>query len=135
MNLLRLAAFTGERRFRDRADRIFASSAGYLTRAPLALPRMLCALDYATSESAFEVALAGEPSRGDFETLRRAAFESANPNRVLAHADDAESLADVVPLVASRRSRTGAAAAYVCRNFACDLPVSDPAALRSALDV
>jgi uncharacterized protein YyaL (SSP411 family) len=40
-----------------------------------------------------------------------------------------------VPLLAGRDLVDGAAAAYVCRNFACQLPVTDPAVLRAALAV
>jgi uncharacterized protein YyaL (SSP411 family) len=38
-----------------------------------------------------------------------------------------------VPLLEGRGLVDGQAAAYVCRNFACQLPVTDPAALRAAL--
>ncbi len=137
-NWLRLAAFTGEERHRRRAEEIFAASSGYLRRAPLALPRMLGALDFATSASR-EIVLSGERGRADFEGLRDAVFDDAELNRVVAHADAEESLADVCPLVAGRgaagdgKGARALALAYVCRDFACDLPVSSPAALAAAL--
>jgi uncharacterized protein len=131
-NLLRLASLTGERRYRERAEAIFAACSGYLTRAPLALPRLLCAIDYATGAPR-EIVLAGLPGRPDFERLWDAIFDSPALNRVLAHADAKESLADLVPLTASRRSGDGSARAYVCRDFTCGLPISDPAELRAAL--
>jgi hypothetical protein len=137
-NWLRLAAFTGEERHRRRAEEIFAASSGYLRRAPLALPRMLGALDFATSASR-EIVLSGVRGRADFEGLRDAVFDDAELNRVVAHADAEESLADVCPLVAGRgaagdgKGARALALAYVCRDFACDLPVSSPAALAAAL--
>jgi uncharacterized protein YyaL (SSP411 family) len=132
MNLLRLATFTGDRKYRDRAESVFSASAGYLDRAPAAFPRLLCALDYRDGEVR-EVVLSGQPGREDFEALRRAAFTSRS-NRVLAYADAKESLADLSPLVLSRGSADGDARAWVCRNFACSMPTSDPAALVAALD-
>jgi uncharacterized protein YyaL (SSP411 family) len=39
----------------------------------------------------------------------------------------------VVPLLAHRTLVGGRAAAYVCRHFTCDAPVTDPAALAAAL--
>ncbi|MDQ4084742.1 MAG: N-acylglucosamine 2-epimerase, partial [Actinomycetota bacterium] len=39
----------------------------------------------------------------------------------------------VVPLLRDRPLVDGAAAAYVCRGFVCDRPVTDPEALRAAL--
>ena len=78
--------------------------------------------------------LAGEPGQAGFDRLRDAVFESPLLNRVLAHADAGESLAGLLPLTVSRRSEDGNACAYVCRDSACGLPTSDPAALRAALD-
>jgi uncharacterized protein YyaL (SSP411 family) len=39
-----------------------------------------------------------------------------------------------VPLLADRVALDGRATAYVCRGFACRMPVTDPAALRRELD-
>jgi uncharacterized protein YyaL (SSP411 family) len=133
MNLLRLATFTGEAKYRERAEAIFSAFAAYLDRAPAAFPRLLCALDYRQDEPR-EVVLSGEPGRADFEALRETVFASRRPNRVVAHADSAESLADVAPLVASRGSADDGARAWVCRNFACLRPTSDPAELAAALN-
>jgi hypothetical protein len=133
MNLLRLATFTGDKKYRDRAEAVFSGLAGYLDRAPSAFPRLLCALDYRQDEPR-EIVLSGEPGREDFEALRAAVFASRRPNRVVAHADAAESLADLAPLVASRGSGEGTARAWVCRNFACLRPTSDPSELAAALD-
>jgi uncharacterized protein YyaL (SSP411 family) len=132
MNLLRLAVFTGDERYRKRSDAIFAAHAELLERAATALPRLLCALDF-QSDPPREIVLAGTPGREDFEGLRRAVFASPRLNRVVAHA---ESAAGTPALAALAEGRTGAAAAaaYVCTGFACQAPVSDPEALRAALD-
>ena len=133
MNLLRLHALTGEARYRERAEAIFDAFSGTIARAPAALPRLLCALDFARA-AAPEVVLAGEPGQADFEALRAAVFASPQLNRVLAHADADEGLADVTPLVSGRGAKDGRAAAYVCANFACQRPTTDPKELAAALD-
>jgi uncharacterized protein YyaL (SSP411 family) len=132
MNLLRLESFTGDPKHRERAEGVFTAFAGYLERAPSAFPRLLAALDWREDEPP-EVVLAGEPGRDDFESLRAAVFAARRVNRVVAHADAAESLADVSPLVAGRGSG-GAARAFVCRSFACLAPTSERAVLAAALD-
>jgi uncharacterized protein len=133
LDWLRLAAFTGEEKYRERADRIFRLMGGYLDRVPAAFPRLLAALDFRQDEPR-EVVLSGESGRSDFEALRAAAFASGRLNRVLAHADRGETLADIAPLVASRGSAEGGARAWVCRNFECLRPTSNAAELAALLD-
>jgi len=132
MNFLRLSGLTGEARHRERAEGIFELLSGYVTRAPGAVARLLCALDFAGAPQR-EIVLAGEPGRPDFEELAAAVFASPGPNRVLVQADAGESLRDLSPLVAGRGARDGKAAAYVCEGFACRLPTGDPAELSRML--
>jgi uncharacterized protein len=133
MNLLRLAVFTGDERRRRRADAVIASTGDLLERTPAAVPRLLCALDFAESPPR-EVVLAGVPGRGDFEALRRAVFASPASNRVVAHAETAPGVAGLAALGEGRSAGAGAARAYVCSGFACSAPVTDPAALAASLE-
>ena len=133
MNLLRLAVFTGDDRYRGRAEGVFASAADILARAPAALPRLLSAVDFA-SDPPREVVLAGTPGREDFERLRGAVVRSPRLNRVVAHADSAAETPALAALAEGRVSGDGAARAWVCSHFACRAPVSDPEALTAALD-
>ncbi|ELP65027.1 thioredoxin domain-containing protein [Streptomyces turgidiscabies] len=78
-----------------------------------------------------EVAVVG-PSLGDPATvaLHRTALLATAPGAVVAVGSvDSEEL----PLLAGRPLVGGAAAAYVCRNFTCDAPTTDPERLRIAL--
>ncbi len=130
MNLLRLAAFTGEDSRRRRADEVLSAFAAVVEQASPAFPRLLCALDFRT-DSSREVVLGGEPGRADFEALRAAVFAAKKLNRVLARAGSG------VPELAALsegRDAPGPARAWVCENFSCRAPVSDPAALTASLD-
>jgi uncharacterized protein YyaL (SSP411 family) len=53
------------------------------------------------------------------------------PNRVIVRGDGAPPL--VSSLVAGKTALDGAAAAYVCRNFTCERPLTDTSALAAAL--
>src|SRR5262249_15867511 len=100
-NLLRLPLFTGEDSYRKRPHRLVAAFASPLARVPTAVPRLLAAIDLASSAPR-EVVLAGETGRDDFEALRTAAFASPNPNRVLAHADPASPVPELAGLLEGR---------------------------------
>jgi uncharacterized protein YyaL (SSP411 family) len=55
---------------------------------------------------------------------------AAPPGAVLALGDGTDA---TVPLLAGRGLVDGGAAVYVCRNFTCQRPVTDPVALREML--
>jgi uncharacterized protein YyaL (SSP411 family) len=133
MNLLRLAVFTGDEQRRRRADAVIASTGDLLARAPAAVPRLLCALDFAESTPR-EIVLSGAFGRADFEALRRAVFESPGLNRVVVHAETASRVADLAALGEGRSADGGPARAYVCSRFACRAPVTDPADLAASLE-
>lgn len=100
--------------------------AGAVTRSPLALSSMACAVDRAQAPSR-EVAISG--SRGDPRTLELVATVHSRwlPNTVLAWGGADIALLEDRPLVGGRP------AAYVCENFACQRPVTDPAELGALL--
>jgi uncharacterized protein YyaL (SSP411 family) len=130
--LLRMAAITGESRYRDAAERALTTITPYTSRYPTAFALWLQAIDLALAPVA-EVAIVGDPSD---EATRRLLHEAGGgyaPNRVLAlrHSPNEPT---VVPLLEDRALVGGRPAAYVCRNFACRLPVTDPEALRDQLD-
>jgi uncharacterized protein len=126
--LLRLAAYTGETRWRDAALRAVGPLAEAVSRSPLSLGNLAWALQLAVSPGR-EVAIAGDAGADDTKALLRVVRGRFDPLSVLAWGK-----ADGVPLLADRPARGGHATAYVCRGFVCDAPVSDPDALRTQLD-
>ena len=127
LGLLRLAALTGEREYERRATGVLRLLHQVAPRHPQAFGHLLQALDFYTS-SVREVALVGK-DLGPLERVVRAEFR---PHLVLAGARDAAP-ADGVPLLAGRAPVDGRAAAYVCENFACQRPVTEPDELAALL--
>ncbi len=124
--LLRLAALTGDGRYRDAADRALATVTSFLGRYPTGFANWLSAAELAVG-GIVEVAIVGDPAAADTRALLAAA--TAGGRRALVVAVAADPTASVVPLLADRIAIGGRPTAYVCRNFACRLPVTDPAAL------
>jgi uncharacterized protein YyaL (SSP411 family) len=131
--LLRLAALTGEARYREAAERAIATITPYTARYPTAFAMWLQAIDLSLAPVA-EIAIVGEPREPATRELLAAASGGYHPNRVVAlAADEAAASASAVPLLAERVRLKDRPTAYVCRGFACRLPVTDADALREQL--
>jgi len=125
LGLLRLAALTGERRYAEWAEGVFALFGKPAVEHPDAFAHMLRALDFNLSPSR-EVALVGD----DLDQLAAVVRERFRPRLVLAGGPEG---AAEPPLLAGRTAVDGKAAAYVCENFACQLPVTGAEELRKLL--
>ena len=108
-------------------------SMGHLmSRYPGGFGRFLCAHDFNIGP-VVEVALLGA-SHESLRPLVGEVFGRFIPNRVVAGAAGADpaTLAGL-PLLEGRAPIDGRATAFVCRNYACELPVTDSAALAKQL--
>jgi uncharacterized protein YyaL (SSP411 family) len=130
--LLRLAAYTGEERFREHAVRVLVALAPSMADAPSAFGNLLCALDDHLGPF-HEVALIGAPDSPEFTSLQHALASRYLPRMVLAQgAPDQEE--HIVPLLAGRGLVDAQPAAYVCQGFVCQRPVTTPDQLLGQID-
>ena len=132
--LLRLAVLTGEARYREMAVRALRPIADLMGRHPSGFGRFLCAHDFNVGPRV-EVALVRGAGNGDgLAALVDETFGRYLPNRVVAGGIAGDPAAQALPLLAGRDAIGGRPTAYVCRDYACDLPVTDRAALRDQLE-
>ena len=129
--MLRLAAFTGESRYRDAAERALAPIVGVAAQHPSGFANWLTAYQLASSPID-EIAIVGDPDAEDTEALLAVARDGFRPNQVVAVAAEPETSA--VPLLHGRTALEGAATAYLCRGFACQRPTADPLELSRQLE-
>jgi uncharacterized protein len=124
--LLRLAKLTGEHRYAEHAESVVRLFIGVAANHPQAVAHLLRAIDFDLSP-VHEVALVGE-DLGELAAVVRADFR---PHVVLAGGSEGTERPE---LMAGRTAVGGRAAAYVCENFTCRVPVSEAEALAAALD-
>jgi uncharacterized protein YyaL (SSP411 family) len=131
--LVRLARFTDSDRYRQSAEKTLALFGGHLHKAPYAVPQMLCALDFVLGKPK-EIIIAVPPGRGDAADTRAmlsAVYQRYLPNKILVLAD--EGSAQVLKFPGTYKSMEGRATAYVCVNYACQLPTTDLAQFEKSL--
>jgi uncharacterized protein len=121
--LLRVAAFTGEGRYRDAAERAIGTVAGYLARYPTGFAQWLVAAAFAAGD-ALEVAIVGDPSETATRALLEPIWSEWRPFQVLAVAPPGAVATSAVALLHDRVALEGKPTAYVCRDFVCSLPVT-----------
>ena len=136
MNLLRLGDMTDNTDWRSKAEMSFAGFGEILRKQPAVMPQMAVAFDYSTGKSR-QVILVGRKDDPETEILVREVNSRFLPNKILMLVEDTEtptSLATYLPFVASLTKVGGKPTAYVCEDYVCQLPTSDPQTLASLLD-
>ncbi len=124
--LLKLAAITERKNFREVADGTLRLFSSHLKDRPLGVPQLLTALDFAMEEPR-RVVLVGDPKSPEFRKLIAAAQATYQPNKViLGQAGPVEVFAKTLPM-------HGPAMAYVCTGTACQPPTDNAEKLATLL--
>jgi uncharacterized protein YyaL (SSP411 family) len=125
--LLTCSALTGDPAMRERADAALAAS-GFLAARDPRFGGWALAVAEAAVAGPLQVAVVGSGEQA--ADLLAAARSATSPGLVIAHgAPDSPG----IPLLAERPLVDGRAAAYVCRGFVCDSPVTRPDQLAAQL--
>jgi uncharacterized protein YyaL (SSP411 family) len=131
-NLMALYRWTGEERYRDRAEAVLRGFAGAIAENILAHAGLLAA---ALDSAAPALIVLIVPEGGDAKPLRRALANVSLPGAVVQEVREGDASvggASVLPESSPAHGKTaidGKPTAYVCIGPQCSLPVTDPAAL------
>jgi hypothetical protein len=135
MNLVRLSRMVDRPGWEKIASGTVAQAAPTLNAQPVAMPQMVAVFG-ALRSAPRQVVIAGPIGDPSAEALLRVFYSSYQPGTVLLRTDCGrmgEVLEELNPFAKSLRMIGGRAAAYVCRDFVCELPTTDPATLASQL--
>jgi uncharacterized protein YyaL (SSP411 family) len=130
--LLRLAILTGNEQYRDIGQAVLGQVADSTRRYPSGFGYALSAMDFQLS-SPKEIAVVGKDVN-DFKSLLEVVWRKYLPNKVVAPATigDAEAV-QALPLLQNRPLLDGKATAFVCQNYTCQHPVTEPQSLETQL--
>jgi aryl-alcohol dehydrogenase-like predicted oxidoreductase len=131
--LARLAQHLGRDEFREAARAAIRAYGRLIERSPRSFSTSLSVVDFLL-EPTLELVLVGTPGDSAYEAMNEVLARRYLPNRIQAHIDPKRAERVDTPLTEGKASIKDGAAAYICRNFACDAPVSDAAAFAAKLD-
>jgi len=126
--LATMFGLTGEARYREGAEALVRSVGSLARQAPRFAGKVLAVAE-ALADGPRQVAVVGRGGDPARRGLVAAAFRLTHPGLVIAQGDGGTT---AVPLLDSRTPVDGKPAAYLCHDFVCDLPVTDPAHLGSS---
>jgi hypothetical protein len=129
--LLELAGFTNDPGYVDIAHQALTQMQPMMAQYPLGFGQWLQALAYALSKPR-EIAIVGDPDSADTQALLSVVRDGYRPFQVVALGTPG-GLPVAVLLLRDRGLVEGRAAAYVCSNFACQVPATKPGRLRALL--
>jgi uncharacterized protein YyaL (SSP411 family) len=121
--------------YHSRAVETLRLLGGAMARYPRAFGQALSTLD-AYLATTKEIVIIGDPEEAVAQALLETVHSRYLPNKVLvvARPDQVDKLSQRIPLLAGRTQIDGTATAYVCENYACQLPVTEPEALLKLLE-
>jgi uncharacterized protein YyaL (SSP411 family) len=135
-NLIRLAGLTGTVEHLQAATRIFSAFAAEARQMPSAHGQLMSALQRSIGPS-LEVVVAGDSKAADTAELIATVREMYLPQVAVLFVPSGEAgsvIRRLAPFAERYEPVDGAAAAYVCRDFTCQLPTTDSAKLEELLE-
>jgi uncharacterized protein YyaL (SSP411 family) len=135
LNLLRLAQFRDDKKLDERARKTMNAFGPTLSHFASAMPQMLVALDYSLAKPR-QIVIAGKSDDEETRALLKEVQRHFLPNKILILADGGEGqkfFSEKNEAIVAMAPIDSKPAAYVCENFTCKAPVTDPKALGNLL--
>ena len=130
--LLRLNHITGQNDYRARAEKVLRSYYDVMENQPFGFAHMLCAVDQHLNPPK-EIVVVGNIDDPRTKALLAEVHRIYLPNKVLQLVGAEQALEDISPLLRGKTQVNGQPTAYLCQNFTCSAPVTNPAELKSLL--
>ncbi len=135
LSLIRLSRMTGDHGWEELAWITMRAFSGQFRRAPSAHTYMSCALIHSLGPSR-DMVVVGDKGGKDTKALMDTINSTYLPNKTVlfkASREEGTHLSELTPFTDDAVMVGGRATVYVCKEGACEIPTTDPEALRHAL--
>ncbi len=137
LSLIRLGRITMDKKFEEYARKTFDAFSNQIANYPAAFAQMMIALDFALGPSR-EIVIAGEEGNPDFPKVLEKIYVRFIPNKVVVFhpksANTAKQIESISPFLKNQLPLNGKVTVYVCKNYVCELPVTDLTKLDQLLE-
>jgi len=130
--LARLSFYFDRDDFRRSAEQAINAYGKLVDQAPLAFCRSLAVADFLL-EGPTEFAFVGARDGADFKALRTAVDSAYVPNQIIGYRAPDDPDDPILPLLKGKELVQGKAALYICRDFSCERPISNPSEMDEGL--
>jgi uncharacterized protein YyaL (SSP411 family) len=135
MNLLRLSKITGDNKFERMADSSMKPFVSQILNAPIYFSQFLSALSFAIGPS-YEIVIVGDKSETIMEKMTNYINNTYVPHKVLIIKDQNDNLLEqLAPYTADMKLINGKPAVYICKNFMCNLPITEFDDLKNYIEI
>ncbi len=131
LDLLKLGRMMQNRDYEDKANALIRTTSKLVETNPLAFTFLLTALDFRIGPS-MEVVIVGHSTAPDTRELVQVLRKEFAPNKVVLFrpaGEEQPEISDLAEFTRFQVSIDGKATAYICRDYACELPVTDSEAM------
>ena len=125
LDLERLAHLTDDPALRDTAQRTLRALGPKMSAQPVAVPQMLVAFDYSLAPKREVVIAGGRRAAHPFLRQLGSRFLPHTVVLLVDSEDTRRKLEQIFPAIADMRELDGQPTAYVCQNYACQLPTTE----------
>jgi len=134
-NLLRLGRITANSDLEKKAAQIAKTFSSSVRSAPSAHTMLMQAVDFAIGPS-YEIVIAGNPEAEDTRNMLKELGKRFVPNKVVLMrptSGEEPDISKIAEFTKYHKSLDGKATAYVCLNYLCKTPTTDPAKMLELL--
>ncbi len=125
-NFIRLARLTGDTELEEVAQRQFEYFGQQVNQSPISHTFFMIAFLFATQPT-YEIVVVGERKKEDTQKLLSILSQMYLPMAItLLYSGDDPILEKLAPFVKNQKKEDGRATAYICRNYTCEKPITDP---------
>jgi uncharacterized protein len=131
LNLLRLGRITANPEHEEKAAQMSRTFSEMVSAVPAAFSHLMVALDFALGPS-LEIVITGDPEAADTKAMFGALRGTFLPGKVVLFRSTNKEEPDIARYAEFTKGLSGVkgkATVYVCKNYSCELPATDPKAM------